>query len=155
MITAIRIGNFKAFPEIHAHELLIDGQSLLRMSRRRDGKLQLDRLDHEHPVFREVVKAMVLLPTTTETVHPEDFEGLDEAIAELVPEVVAKSTQFLPEGKGRQAERSIRNRFAAWPRGPQTGDTDACRRTMGKLRQSAEKARQIRQEKQKRDCKQR
>jgi len=88
----------ESIPEIHTYELLADGQSLLRMSRRRDGKLQLDRLDHEHPVFREVIKAMVLLSTTTETVHPEDFEGLDEAIAELVPEVVAKSTQFLPDG---------------------------------------------------------
>jgi hypothetical protein len=88
----------ESIPEIHTYELLADGQSLLRMSRRRDGRLQLDRLDHEHPVFREVIKAMVLLSTTTETVHPEDFEGLDEAIAELVPEVVAKSTQFLPDG---------------------------------------------------------
>ncbi|MEW5992859.1 MAG: DUF3696 domain-containing protein [Candidatus Zixiibacteriota bacterium] len=88
----------ESIPEIHTYELLADGQSLLRMSRRRDGKLQLDRLDHEHPVFREVIKAMVLVSTTTETIHPEDFEGLDEAIAELVPEVVAKSTHFLPDG---------------------------------------------------------
>lgn len=90
----------ESIPEIHTYELLADGQSLFRMSRRRDGKLQLDRLDHEHPVFREVIKAMVMLSTTTETIHPEDFEGLDEAIAELVPEVVAKSTQFLPDGLG-------------------------------------------------------
>lgn len=88
----------ESIPEIHIYELLADGQSLLRMSRRRNGKLQLDRLDHEHPVFREVIKAMVLLSTTTETIHPEDFRGLNEAIAELVPEVVAKSTQFLPDG---------------------------------------------------------
>ena len=88
----------EAVPEIHTYELLADSQSLLRMSRRGDGKLQLDRLDHEHPVFREVVRAMVLLSTTTETIHPEDFEGLDEAIADLVPEVVARSTQFLPDG---------------------------------------------------------
>lgn len=88
----------EAIPEIHTYELLADGQSLLRMSRRRDGKLQLDRLDHEHPVFREVIRAMVLLSTTTETIHPEDYEGLDEAIADLVPEVVAKSTKFLPDG---------------------------------------------------------
>jgi hypothetical protein len=38
---------------------------------------------------------MVPLSTTTETIHPEDF---DEAIAELVPEVVAKSARFLPDG---------------------------------------------------------
>lgn len=88
----------ESIPEIHTYELFADGQSLLRMSRRRDGKLRLDRLDHEHPIFREVVNAMVMLSTTTETIHPEDYEGLDEAIAELVPEVVAKSTQFLPDG---------------------------------------------------------
>ena len=88
----------ESMPEIHNYELLADGKSLLRMSRRRDGKLQLDRLDHEHPVFREVIKAMVLLSTTTETIHPEDFEGLDDAIASLVPLVVARSTRFMPDG---------------------------------------------------------
>jgi len=61
----------------------------------------------------------------------------------------------LLEGKGQQAERSIRNRFAAWRRGLQTGDTGAPRRTVGELRQNAEKARLIRLEKQKRDRKQR
>ena len=61
----------------------------------------------------------------------------------------------LLEGKGQQAERSVRNRFAAWRRGLQTGDTDAPRRTVGELRQNAEKARLIRLEKQKRDRKQR
>ncbi len=34
----------ESIPEIHTYELLADGQSLLRMSRRRDGKLQLDLL---------------------------------------------------------------------------------------------------------------
>jgi hypothetical protein len=61
----------------------------------------------------------------------------------------------LLEGKGQQAERSIRNRFASWRRSLQTGDTDAPRRTVGELRQNAEKARLIRMEKQKRDRKQR
>jgi len=88
----------EAVPEIHTYELFADGQSLLRMSRRMDGKLHLDRLDHEHPVLREVVKAIVLLSTTTETIHPEDFEGLDDAIADLVPEIVIGSTRFLPGG---------------------------------------------------------
>jgi len=87
-----------AFPEIHTYELFADNQTLMRMSRRKDGRLQLDRLDHEHPVFREVIKALVLLSTTTETIHPEDFEGLDDAIADLVPEIIAKSTKFLPDG---------------------------------------------------------
>ncbi len=88
----------ESVPEIHTYEILADGQSLLRMSHRRDGNLQLDRLDHEHPVFREVIRAMVMLSTTTETIHPEDYEGLNEAISALVPEIVATRTKLLPEG---------------------------------------------------------
>ncbi|MBW2096660.1 MAG: hypothetical protein JRI80_17455 [Deltaproteobacteria bacterium] len=61
----------------------------------------------------------------------------------------------LLEGKGQQAERTIRNRFASWRRDLQMGDTDAPRRTVRELRQNAEKARQIRLEKQKQDRKQR
>jgi len=61
----------------------------------------------------------------------------------------------LLEGQGQQAERSIRNRFAAWRRGLQTGDTGAPRRTVGELRQNAEKVRLTRLEKQKRERKQR
>jgi len=91
----------EAMPEIHTYELHADGESLLRMSRRRDGKLQLDRLDHEHPVFREAIKAMVMLSSTTEALRPEDFEGVDEAVAELVPEVVAANSRFLPDGLAR------------------------------------------------------
>ncbi|MDZ7695910.1 MAG: AAA family ATPase [Deltaproteobacteria bacterium] len=87
-----------ALPEIHSYEILGDDRSLVRMSKRRDGKLQLDRLDHEHPVFREVVKAIVETSTTTESIQPSDFEGLDDAITEVVPEIIASVGKFLPEG---------------------------------------------------------
>jgi hypothetical protein len=87
-----------ALPEIHSYEILGDDRSLVRMSKRRDGKLQLDRLDHEHPVFREVVKAIVETSTTTESIQPTDFEGLDDAITEVVPEITALVGKFLPEG---------------------------------------------------------
>jgi hypothetical protein len=87
-----------ALPEIHAYEVLGDNRSLVRMSKRRDGKLQLDRLDHEHPVFREVLKAIVETSTTTESIQPSDYEGLDDAITEVVPEIVASVGKFLPEG---------------------------------------------------------
>ncbi|RLC31234.1 MAG: hypothetical protein DRH32_04535, partial [Deltaproteobacteria bacterium] len=80
---------------------------------------------------------------------------MDEWIDALPREEVNSILKQLLEGKGQQAERSIRNRFASWRRGLQAGDTGAPRRTVGKLRQNAEKARQIRLEKQKRDRKQR
>ena len=76
-------------------------------------------------------------------------------IDSLPREEVKLILKQLLEGKGQQAERSIRNRFASWRRGLQTGDTDAPRRTVGDLRQNAEKAHLIRMEKQKRDRKKR
>ncbi len=79
----------------------------------------------------------------------------DKWIDALPREEVNSILKQLLEGKGQQAERSIKNRFAAWRRGLQTGYTDAPRRTVGELRQNAENARQIRLEKQKRDRKQR
>ncbi|RJP37135.1 MAG: hypothetical protein C4548_14860 [Desulfobacteraceae bacterium] len=80
---------------------------------------------------------------------------MEKWINALPREEVNSILKQLLEGKGQQAERSIRSRFASWRRGLQTGDTDAPRRTVGELRRNAEKARLIRLEKQKRDRKQR
>jgi hypothetical protein len=83
------------------------------------------------------------------------LQEMDKWIDALPRQEVNSILKELLEGKGQQAERSIRNRFASWRRGLQTGDTDAPRRTVGELRQNAEKARLIRLEKQERDRKQR
>ena len=81
-------------------------------------------------------------------------QEMDTWIDALPREEINSILKQLLEGKGQQAERSVRNQFAAWRRGLQTGNTDASRRTLGELRQNAEKAQQIRLEKQKRDRKQ-
>ena len=51
-----------AEPRVEAVELLGDGTELLRMSHRRsdtqEGLLRLDRLANEHPVFRQILKAI-------------------------------------------------------------------------------------------------
>ena len=80
---------------------------------------------------------------------------MEKWIDALPREEVNSILKQVLEGKGQQAERSVRNRFASWRRGLQTGDTNTPRRTVGDLRQNAEKARQSRLEKQKRDRKQR
>ncbi len=80
---------------------------------------------------------------------------MDKWIDALSREEVNSILIQLLEGKGQQAERSIRKRFASWQRGLQADDTDRPRRTVGDLRQNAEKARLIRMEEQKRDRKQR
>ena len=81
-------------------------------------------------------------------------QEMDTWIDALPREEINSILKQLLEGKGQQAERSVRKQFAAWRRGLQTGNTDASRRTVGELRQNAEKAQQIRLEKQKRDRKQ-
>jgi hypothetical protein len=85
-------------------------------------------------------------------ISPQEMEKWIDALPRDEANSILKQ---LLEGKGQQAERSVRNRFAAWRRGLQTGDTDAPRRAVGDLRQNAEKARLVRLEKQKRDRKQR
>lgn len=87
-----------AEPAVMAFELGADGQELLRMSRRRDGLLRLDRLNHEHFVFRQVLKAIVVGSTTTDEVSPDDFAGIDAAVADLVPQLRSQIEQFLPSG---------------------------------------------------------
>jgi hypothetical protein len=92
-------------------------------------------------------------PAAPETVVSQ--REMEKWIDALPRDEVNSILKQLLEGKGQQAERSVRNRFASWRRGLQTGDTGASRRTVGELRQNAEKARLIRLEKQKRDRKQR
>lgn len=87
-----------AEPTVHAYEMLADKKSVLRMSRRGDGKLQLDRLDHEHPVLHQVVRAIVQTSTTTETLLPDDYSGLADAIAAIVPEIEVAVGSLFPSG---------------------------------------------------------
>jgi hypothetical protein len=92
-------------------------------------------------------------PAAQDTEVPQ--QEMEKWIDALPREEANSILKQLLEGKGQQAERSVRNRFASWRRGLQTGETDAPRRAVGDLRQNAEKARLIRLEKQKQDRKQR
>lgn len=88
----------------------VDGVPLLSMSVRSGGQLRLDRLDHSHPVFREVFRGIVTFATTTPTVRPEDFEGLAQVLDALVPAIVARTQGLFPrlvdESDSREAETS-------------------------------------------------
>ncbi len=85
-------------PGVIAFELVGDSQALLRMSRRRDNVMRLDRLNHEHPAFRQVLRAIIAGSTTTETVSSDDLAGVDAAVAELVPQLFSRIERFLPSG---------------------------------------------------------
>lgn len=87
-----------AEPAVVSYEVHADGETLLRMSRRPDGTLRLDRLDQEHVIIKEVLKAIVTTATTTDSITPSDFEGIGEAIARLLPELRVMPGNLFPGG---------------------------------------------------------
>ena len=76
--------------------LEVDGVPLLSMSARAGGILRLDRLDHSHPVFRELFRGILMLATTTPEIREEDFVALGEVLDALVPDITAKSRGLFP-----------------------------------------------------------
>ena len=97
-------------PSLMTYEILGDGDTLLRMSQRRNGQLRLDRLAIDHPVFRQVIMAIVEFGTTTSELRTTDQEALDEAVTGLIPDLEVTVGRFLPRGiKGisEQTEREF------------------------------------------------
>lgn len=95
-------------PYVTSYEILADGKSILRASGQYDETketnkktLQLDVLDHEHPIFHEVIKALVAVSTTTESLSEEDFAAVGNAVNNLVPEINLETGNFLPNGLER------------------------------------------------------
>jgi len=93
-------------PSLTTYEILGDGETLLRMSQRRDGRLRLDRLASDHSVFRQVLKAIIETGTTTSELRSEDQEAVDEAIAGLIPQLNVKAGRFLPDGIESASEQA-------------------------------------------------
>ena len=75
----------------------VDGLPMLSMSARRSGLLRLDRLDHAHPVFREVFGEILTLATTTHELSKEDFAKLADVLNELVPNITARRQGLFPQ----------------------------------------------------------
>ena len=82
-------------------------------------------------------------------------QEMDEWLHGLHQDEVTKTLKQLLAGKGQQAERTLKNRFAAWRRGFRGDRIEAPRRTIGELRRNADAAENIRIEKEKREQKRR
>ena len=76
--------------------LEVDGAPLLSMSARAGGLLRLDRLDHSHPVFRELFRGILMFATTTQQIREEDFDALGDVLDALVPVITARSSGLFP-----------------------------------------------------------
>ena len=82
-------------------------------------------------------------------------EEIDEWIDDLPQDEVAAVLKQLLADKSQQAERTLKNRFAAWQRSLRGDRNETPRRTMGELRKNAELAERIRLEQEKRERKRR
>jgi hypothetical protein len=91
-------------PHIKIFEINADGESILRCTVRPEGYLQLDQIQHQHPIFQTLVKNVLLSQTTTESISAEDKETADRAISNLVPEIRLQAGSFLPNGLMRFEE---------------------------------------------------
>jgi hypothetical protein len=90
--------------------------------------------------------------TKIKDISEKDMDKWIDALPRNETSLILKQ---LLAGKGQQAERALKNRFAAWQRSLETDKPNTTRRNVGELLQNAEKARQIRLEKQKQDRKRR
>jgi len=104
-----------ALPKMHSYEVLGDSKSVLRMSRRPSGTFRLDRLDHKHPLFREIISAIVATSTTTDSLAPSDYEGMDNAVAEIVPAIAISMGRFLPEGIVKEEVQNSQSQLSFFP----------------------------------------
>lgn len=94
-----------AEPRVEAVGILADGEELLRMSRRRGAEgladfLRLDRVEIRHPVFLQVLRAIIEVHTTSAEMKEGDLDGALQAIDELLPELQIPIDRFLPSGVG-------------------------------------------------------
>ncbi|WP_277927724.1 DUF3696 domain-containing protein [Nostoc punctiforme] len=73
-----------------------DDRQVLSMSSRTQGKLQLDRLDYQHPILSNLIQAILEANTFTLKITPREREEIEKAIDELVPAISAKVSHLLP-----------------------------------------------------------
>ena len=74
----------------------VDGRPILAMSARRQGLLRLDRLDHGHPVFREVFRGILTVATTTAELTEKDVTAVADVMDEVVPGITGRREGLFP-----------------------------------------------------------
>ena len=98
--------NQEGIVRVERFSVEVDGISMLTMSARRDGLLRLDRLNHAHPVFREIFRAIFVPGTTTLDTDHEDFTGFAEVLDELVPGIIVRRRGLFPQIEDQMAREA-------------------------------------------------
>jgi len=83
-------------PRLISYEVEAEGRSVLRLSRRLDETMQLDRVDEE--CIQPLIDAVLLSNTTTQTVDAQsDRKCVMETVRSLVPTLRLRCGKLLPE----------------------------------------------------------
>ncbi len=91
-----------ATPGVISYELESRGEMLIRMSNRPDGGMAVDRLNHEHPVIKQIIMAVLESGTTIQKIQDTDYAALISTIADIVSSLRSTGGTFLPEGIDKQ-----------------------------------------------------
>lgn len=81
-------------PWLISYEVESGGRVVVRLSRRPDGTMHVDRLDRE--TLQPLIEGVILSHTTTEQVDAADMAGLQKAVEGLIPELRFAAQGFLP-----------------------------------------------------------
>jgi len=84
-------------PIVSSFFINADGKELFSLGARQDNKLRMERLNHEHPVFKNVFKSIIELSTTVQNILPEDYQYLQEGIAKLLLKMEFTVEKFFPQ----------------------------------------------------------
>ena len=79
-----------------------------------------------------------MMDTSAQQDEGSSQQEINEWIDSLPQDEVTKLLHLLLAGQGQQAERTLKNRFAAWQRGLLGGRAESPRRTVEELRKNAE-----------------
>lgn len=105
-----------ASPEVVSYEVFFDDDEALRASRRPDGTMRIDVLDHKHSVFEGIIEGLLLSTTTTGELDESDKEAVGTAIAELLTVLSVKVSGLLPIGiKRPEDERGTLQQMSFFP----------------------------------------
>ncbi|MDE2978709.1 MAG: DUF3696 domain-containing protein [Acidobacteriota bacterium] len=109
----------------------VDGQELLTFSERRGRGLRLDRANHAHPIFREILRGILAFSTTAQTFGEEDLATLAGVVDELVPRITTwRSDGLFVRALEERGEGGVRSRIRPISRSRQEDLAQATRQLL-------------------------
>ena len=83
-----------------------DGKELFSMGARSDNRLRMERLNHEHPVFKNIFKSIIEVSTTVQNILPEDYDYLREGVAAIKHKMEFTAEKYFPQSTGKSEKDS-------------------------------------------------